>query len=130
MILKRNRGISIEQFIKELNQVTTGWMNYYKIGLSRNRTNKFDMWIRDKLRTILWKHWKTSKMRRRMQRKYSIRKDIRRGNSRKGMYAVATHELHFTLRNIVLEEVYKYKPLIKVLEKESKLTRHSQLTLF
>ena len=32
-ITKRNRGVRFSQIIEELNQVTSGWLNYFKITL-------------------------------------------------------------------------------------------------
>lgn len=94
---------------------------------------KMDSWIRHKLRTILWKQWKTTKMRIKMQRKYARNKTICR-SSRLGPYRVAYKELHFSLKDEVLREEFNfmgtYDNLEKIRNKKSKLNMHCQLTLF
>jgi RNA-directed DNA polymerase len=50
-ITRRNRGISFELVIRELNQVITGWTNYYRLANAWLSTFKeLDAWIRRKLR--------------------------------------------------------------------------------
>jgi RNA-directed DNA polymerase len=50
-ITRRNRGISFELVIRELNQVITGWVNYYRLANVWLSTFKdLDAWIRRKLR--------------------------------------------------------------------------------
>ncbi len=132
-ILKRNRGISIEDYIQQLNTYLAGWTNYFHMGLYKTKSNKIDGWIRHKIRTILWKQWKTTKMRVKMQRKYATFKCICR-NSRLGPYRVARRELHFSLKDEVLDNNFGYRGVLNNLEtirnKKSKLDMHYQLTLF
>lgn len=57
-ITKRNRGVSFEQVIEELNQYTRGWMGYFGITSSDNLFKKLDEWIRRRVRQFLFKSWK------------------------------------------------------------------------
>lgn len=92
-----------------------------------------DGWIKHKIRTILWKQWKTTKMRIRMQRKYAKRK-ITFANSRLGPYRTAKRQLHFSITDKVLREDFKLSGIIDNLEiirnKKRELDLHCQLTLF
>ena len=63
-ITKRNRGISLAQVIKELNQVTRGWFHYFKCTNSKTIFKQIDSWIRRRLRCFRLKQRK---------RKYSIK---------------------------------------------------------
>ncbi len=132
-ILKRNRGISIIQYIKELKLYMIGWINYYKLGLTKGHMLRMDRWIRDKIRVILWKQWKTTKMRVKMQKKYAIRK-YACANSSRGIYNVATHQLHLSMTNEVLAKAYEYKSIIEIynetMEKETKMSEYTQLSFW
>jgi RNA-directed DNA polymerase len=68
-ITRRNRGVSFEQLIKELNAVIIGWANYFHLAnrwLSELRN--IDSWIRRKLRCYRLKQ---------CGRKYTIFKFLR-----------------------------------------------------
>lgn len=49
-ITKRNRGVSFEQVISELNPKLRGWFEYYKHTKSKRLFRDLDAWIRRKLR--------------------------------------------------------------------------------
>lgn len=119
--------------MNELKLFLTGWTNYFQLGLYKSRCETIDSWIRHKIRIILWKHWKTTKQRVKMQRKHSkVRQKW--ANSRLGPTRVAKRELNFTLRDEVLTTEYNFIGLNDILKgimnKKSKSDMHSQLTLF
>ena len=58
-ITKRNRGVSLDQVIRELNQATMGWVNYFSLAQIRTICRDLDSWIRRRLRCLIWKQWKT-----------------------------------------------------------------------
>ncbi len=130
-ILKRNRGISITQYISELRLYMRGWTNYFRLGLSKTQMLKTDGWIRRKLRTILWKQWKTTKMRVKMQRKYTMYK-YTCSNSSKGMFYTAKHKLNSVLTNDIMKRVYGYEAIEDIYNKgieKTKSSRYTQLSL-
>jgi RNA-directed DNA polymerase len=50
-LTKRNRGVKLEQIVKELNAVITGWANYFHLANSwLSDIRSLDSWIRRKLR--------------------------------------------------------------------------------
>ena len=57
-ITKRNRGVSAEQMIKELNAYLRGWLNYYARGNFKKWLAQKGQWIRRRVRQYLWKLWK------------------------------------------------------------------------
>lgn len=58
-ITKRNRGVSLDQVIRELNQATMGWVNYFSLAQVKSICDHLDSWIRRRLRCFIWKQWKT-----------------------------------------------------------------------
>jgi len=58
-ITKRNRGVSLAQVIRELNQATMGWVNYFALAQVKSICDHLDSWIRRRLRCFIWKQWKT-----------------------------------------------------------------------
>lgn len=57
-ITRRNRGKSIDSIIAEINVAMTGFINYFKLADMTGFLRNLEMWIRRKLRVIVWKHWK------------------------------------------------------------------------
>lgn len=52
------RGQSLRQVIDQLNPVLRGWVAYFRLTEERGLLEELDGWIRHKLRTLLWRHWK------------------------------------------------------------------------
>ena len=63
LILRRGRGRSLATVIGELDPVLRGWVAYYRMADVRNSFEELDMWVRRKLRCILWRQWKRSRTR-------------------------------------------------------------------
>ena len=57
-ITKRNRGVSAERMISELNSYLRGWINYYARGYFKTWLGEKAQWIRRRVRQYLWKLWK------------------------------------------------------------------------
>ena len=60
-ITRRNRGVSLEQVIKELNAFLRGWLQYFRYAACRGELQRLDAWIRRKLRTYRLKQRKRGK---------------------------------------------------------------------
>ena len=56
---KRNRGASIGRVLYELGRFTDGWIAYHRHTRCSELLKRLDEWIRRRLRTYLWKQWKT-----------------------------------------------------------------------
>lgn len=57
-VTKRNRGVSFEQVVSELNPKLRGWFEYYKLTRSKGLFRNLDAWIRRKLRCFRIKQTK------------------------------------------------------------------------
>lgn len=90
-ILKRNRGRKIESIIRELNQYTRGWINYYKVSSNTSFINEMNGWVRRKIRVYIWKQWKKTKTRYNNLRKLGIpkAKAWEYANTRKGLWRIS-----------------------------------------
>jgi RNA-directed DNA polymerase len=60
-IMRRNRGISLEQIIGELNSYLTGWVTYFRYAACTSHLRRLDGWIRRKLRCVRLKQRKRAK---------------------------------------------------------------------
>jgi RNA-directed DNA polymerase len=67
-ITRRNRGVSFERVLTELGMFTDGWVSYFWRARTPSTFQKFDEWIRRRLRCFRWKQWKTAKRRARALR--------------------------------------------------------------
>lgn len=55
--LKRNKAVAI----KRVNEITRGWINYFRIGMMKKFMEELGEWLRHKIRVIVMKQWKTPK---------------------------------------------------------------------
>lgn len=62
-ITKRNRGISLQRLLDELNTATMGWVQYFHLAALQGYFQSLDGWIRRRIRCFVWKQWKTWKNR-------------------------------------------------------------------
>lgn len=60
-ITRRNRGISLERMIGELNSYLTGWVTYFRYAACKSHLERLDEWIRRKLRCVRLKQRKRAK---------------------------------------------------------------------
>ena len=60
-ITRRNRGISLEQMIGELNSYLTGWVTYFRYAECKRHLRRLDEWVRRKLRCVRLKQRKRTK---------------------------------------------------------------------
>ena len=58
VITKRNRGVSLEKVIAEINKITPGWVQYYKLASCKGKLEELDCWIRRKVRCYRLKQLK------------------------------------------------------------------------
>jgi RNA-directed DNA polymerase len=57
-LTRRNRGISLEQLVKELNPKLRGWLEYFKYASMKKRLANFESWLRRKIRCFRLKQCK------------------------------------------------------------------------
>ena len=74
-ITRKTRPLSFTERISELNSYLKGWIGYYRYAHMQGKLMDLDVWIRNRLRYCIWKHWKKPNKR---MRSY-IRMGIPRG---------------------------------------------------
>jgi RNA-directed DNA polymerase len=60
-ISRRNRGISLDRMVRELNAFLTGWVTYFRHAACKSHLTDLDGWIRRKLRCVRLKQCKRTK---------------------------------------------------------------------
>lgn len=62
-LTKRNWSISLSDRIIKLNQVTRGWINYFRIANMKSNLTDITSHLNRRIRCIIWKQWKIPKHR-------------------------------------------------------------------
>ena len=62
-LTKRSWSIGMDIRIQKLNWVIRGWINYFRIGKMKTNMTKIDKHLRNRMRIVIWKQWKTSEKR-------------------------------------------------------------------
>jgi RNA-directed DNA polymerase len=112
-ITNRNKGISMGYRIERLNQITTGWVNYFGLADAKGRMKALDEWIRRRLRACIWKQWKKIKTRHDNLVKLGLADNEawKFANTRKGYWRISNSQiLNITLTNKYFESI-GYKSL-------------------
>lgn len=60
-ITRRNRGVSFEQLVTELNSFLTGWVTYFRYAKAKSALTVLGQWVRHKLRCVRLKQRKRAK---------------------------------------------------------------------
>jgi len=114
-ITNRNKGISMEYRIRRLNQITTGWVNYFGLADAKGIMKALDEWIRRRLRACIWKQWKKIKTKYDNLLKLGVEKQKAwaYANTRKGYWRISNSQiLNMTLTNKYFEDI-GYRSLSK-----------------
>jgi RNA-directed DNA polymerase len=61
MITRRNRGVSLETIIVELNKIIPGWVQYFKLAQAKKLLTRLDEWLRRKIRCYRFKQLKKTR---------------------------------------------------------------------
>ena len=120
-ITRKTTPVSFDKRIEKLNQVTRGWINYFKYANISQKLIETDGWIRNRLRYCIWHHWKKPER----KRKNLIRLGIPQGQAyawsrtRMGGWAVAQSPILGT--TITKERLEKrgFVPLLKLYQSVS-----------
>ena len=57
-MLRRGRGRSVANTVKDLVPVVRGWIGYFRLAETKGIFEDLDGWLRRKLRCVLWRQWK------------------------------------------------------------------------
>ena len=111
-LTRRKRGGKLKLIVEELNRYLTGWHGYYRFSETRTAFRDLDRWIRRRLRSLLWKRWKTPKKRYRELRHRGAAHELARNtaSSGKGPWALsASKALSFALPNAFFDSLGLYR---------------------
>jgi len=75
-LTRRTRGISIEQMVEELARYLRGWLGYFGRCETPYVLNRLGEWTRHRLRSRVWKQWKTWRQRFTELRQRGIGRDL------------------------------------------------------
>ena len=59
----RRRSISLDERLKKLKELITGWVNYFRIADMERILSRIDSRLRMRIRVVIWKQWKVPKKR-------------------------------------------------------------------
>lgn len=62
-LCKRKWSVDLTYRIKKINEVTRGWINYFRIASMKTKVKAIDEHLRTMIRVIIWKQWKVPKKR-------------------------------------------------------------------
>ena len=82
---RRARGISLEQRVKELSRYLQGWSEYFGFCETPSVLRLLDSWVHRRLRSALWRQWRTGR------RRYA---ELRRRGVRAALAAAAAGNGH------------------------------------
>ena len=96
----RKRPGNFKTIIKEINQVTRGWIGYFGLGFIKTFVKEIEQWLHHRIRQLILKRWKKSNTKITKLLRYGLDIDgaKRIGYSRKKYWRVSkTPEVHWAL---------------------------------
>jgi RNA-directed DNA polymerase len=75
-LTRRTRGVSVETMVEQLGRYLTGWRGYFGFCQTPSVLQRLDRWLRRRLRSVVWKQWKYSRVRFAELRKRGLSKDL------------------------------------------------------
>ena len=130
-ITRKTSPIPFAERLIRLENLTRGWINYYRFAKIVGKLRKLDSWIRNRLRYCIWKDWKKPNKR---MRSY-IRLGIPKGQayawsrSRMGGWAVAQSPIMKTTITIKRLQMKGYVSFAQQFSKVRKVMPEIQLKL-
>ena len=101
-LTSRKRSGSFKEIITDINRVTVGWINYYKIAFMKTFMIEIKSWLNHRLRQLIWKRWKKVSTRYKQLKRLGIDHDesLKMAGSRKAYWRNSkTMTLHRAITN-------------------------------
>lgn len=104
---KKARGQNIKKVIARLNVFLRGWIDYYRKAQVTKIFRELDMWIRRRLRKLLWRQWKRPKTRHRKLVGLGLKPEHAKksaGNGRGPWWNAGAAHMHLAIPNKMLSD--------------------------
>ena len=75
-LTRRTRGVRAETMVAQLSRYLTGWRGYFRFCQTPTVLRKLEEWTRRRLRSVIWKQWKQSRVRFAELTKRGVGKDL------------------------------------------------------
>src|SRR6202795_1035495 len=75
-LTSRTRGISLPKMVAETAIYLRGWLGYFGECQTPSVLKRLESWLRRRLRSVVWKHWKQGRTRFKELRKRGVSKDL------------------------------------------------------
>jgi RNA-directed DNA polymerase len=62
-LTRRTRGVRVETMVAQLSRYLTGWRGYFRFCQTPTVLRRLEEWTRRRLRSVIWKQWKQSRVR-------------------------------------------------------------------
>jgi group II intron reverse transcriptase/maturase len=130
-VTRKTLPLSLTMRLKKLENITRGWINYYRFANIVGKLRDLDAWVRSRLRYCIWKHWKKPNKRMRS----FIRLGVPQGQayawsrSRMGGWAIAQSPIMKTTVTIKRLQQRGYTSFTTQLSKSSRTMPSHQFKL-
>jgi RNA-directed DNA polymerase len=104
---KANKPFSFDQRIKQIKEVSQGWIYYFRMASIYQKLKDLDAWVRHRLRQCIWHDWKRPERKRKNLIRLGVDKEraFAWSRTRMGKWAVAQSPILFT--TITLERLQR-----------------------
>jgi len=75
-LTRRTRGVSVAAMAEQLSRYLTGWRGYFGFCQTPSVLQRLDRWLRRRLRLVIWKQWKYTRVRFAELHKRGVGKDL------------------------------------------------------
>src|SRR5215208_239268 len=75
-LTRRTRGVRVETMVAQLSRYLTGWRGYFRFCQTPTVLRRLEEWTRRRLRSVIWKQWKQSRVRFAELTKRGVGKDL------------------------------------------------------
>jgi RNA-directed DNA polymerase len=83
--MRQGRGQSLSKTIEALKPLLIGWVNYFRLAKVKSTFEDLDMWLRHRLRNLIWRHWKRPRTRMKGLMKRGIEKERAEKSANNGL---------------------------------------------
>ena len=90
-LTSRSQGRKLDTVFYNIKVFMRGWLGYYGIAEMKNDMERWNEWLRRRIRMYIWKQWKLPRTRVENLKKLGMPdwQAYRNGNTRKGYWAIA-----------------------------------------